>query len=308
MSKIDDMILFVQVVKVGGLAAAGRQIGLSPASMTTRVNALERRYHTRLLNRTTRKISLTDAGSRFYEACLRVVAEVESAEAHLLNDDENLSGKLRITAPSDFGRQYVAPALSAFIQMHPAVTPYLHLTDGVVNLIEYGYDLAIRYGNLPDSNLIVHHLALNHRVLVASPGYVEKNGRPTHPDDLQQHRCLIMERLGEPLNEWRFHSNGVPQSIKVNPALSSNDGAVIRQWALAGSGIAYKSIRDVQRDIEQGLLQTVLDDFVLGFQDSDDQTTGLQFVYPSRRYMPRHVACFIGFFQDHLSQFSEQIR
>ncbi len=301
MSKIDDMALFVQVVKTGGLAAAGRQIGLSPASMTLRVNALEQRYHTRLLNRTTRKISLTDAGSRFYQACLRVVDEVENAEAQLLDEDGSLSGRLRITAPSDFGRQYVAPALAEFIGQHPAVVPLLHLTDGVVDLVEHGYDLAIRYGNLPDSNLVVRHLAHNYRVLVASPGYLKKNGRPSHPDDLSQHRCLVMERFGEPLDEWRFLFGGRHQSIKVSPALTSNDGAVIRQWALADGGIAYKSIRDVQADLDKGRLQTVLDEYVLGFQDSDVEMTGLQFVFPGRRYMPRHVEEFVEFFKDWLS-------
>ncbi|WP_457665476.1 LysR family transcriptional regulator [Thiolapillus sp.] len=301
MSKIDDMALFVQIVKAGGLAAAGRQIGLSPASMTLRLNALERRYHTRLLNRTTRKISLTDAGSRFYEACLRVVEEVKNAEALLQESDKNLSGRLRITAPSDFGRQYVAPALAEYVQLHPGVVPLLHLTDGVVDLVEHSYDLAIRYGNLPDSNLVVRHLASNYRVLVAAPGYVEKNGEPGHPDELENHRCLVMERFGELLDEWRFLFGDRHKSIRVKPALTSNDGAVIRQWALADAGIAYKSIHDVQDDLDKGRLQTVLDDYVLGFQTSDVLTTGLQFVFPSRRYMPRHVEAFVEFFRTGLS-------
>lgn len=296
------MMLFVQVVKANGLAAAGRQIGLSPASMTARMKAMENRYNTRLLNRTTRKISLTDAGHRFYRACLRVLAEIESAETLLQNDTETFSGRLHITAPSDFGRQYVVPAVSEFIRRYPEVTPYLHLTDGVVNLVEHGYDIAIRYGNLPDSNLIVRHLASNRRVLVASPEYTEKNGEPEHPDDLQQHRCLVMERHGESLNKWRFHVNGLHKTTRVKPTLSSNDGAVIRQWALEGSGIAYKSIMDVQHDLDTGRLQMVLDDFALGFNDSDNEKTGLQFVYPSRKYMPGHVAGFIEFFKDRLSE------
>jgi DNA-binding transcriptional LysR family regulator len=301
MSKIDNMELFVQVVKAGGLAVAGRQIGLSPASMTARINALEQHYNTRLLNRTTRKISLTDAGQGFYDACLRVLAEVEGAEALLLNDKENLSGQLRITATSDFGRQFVAPALSEFINLHPDVTPYLHLTDGVMNLVEQGFDLGVRFGNLPDSNLITRHLANNHRVLVASPKYLEKHDLPKQPKDLEQHRCLVMERLGEPLNEWRFHSEEGQQTIKVNQAFISNDGAIIRLWALAGIGIAYKSIWDVKQDLTVGKLHTILDDFVLGFQHSDNEKTGLQLVYPSRQYLPRQVAEFINFFQNKLS-------
>jgi len=302
MSKIDNMALFVQVVKTGGLAAAGRQLGLSPASMTARVNALEQHYKTRLLNRTTRKISLTDAGQRFYNACLRVLAEVDEAEALLRNDNEGLSGNLRITATSDFGRQVVAPALTEFSYLNPNVIPYLHLSDGVINLVEHGFDLGIRFGNLPDSNLIVRRLANNHRVLVASPDYLERYGFPKDPDDLKQHRCLIMERLGEQLNEWRFHKGDDIFTIRISPSLVSNDGAIIRQWALAGSGIAYKSIWDVKNDIAAGKLQTILDDFVLGFQHNDNEKTGLQLVYPSRQYLPRQVAGFIDFLQASLSK------
>ncbi len=303
MSKIDDMSLFVQVVKAGGLAVAGRQIGLSPASMTARINALEAYYSTKLLQRTTRRISLTDAGQRFYNACLRVLAEVEQADAVLQSDKESLSGKLRITAPSDFGRLYVAPALSQFVQHHPAVTPYLHLSDGLVNLVEHGYDLGIRYGNLPDSDLIVRNLAENRRILVASPSYLKEHGIPKLPDDLTQHKCLVGERLGEPLNKWRFQIKNKQQTIKVKPAFSSNDSSIIRLWALAGKGIAYKSIWDVRSDIETGDLQTLLDDFVFGFQSSDTKKTGLQLVYPNRKYQPVQVTEFIKFIKANLSKF-----
>lgn len=301
MSKIDDIALFVRVVKAGGLAVAGRQIGLSPASMTARVNNLEQRYSTRLLNRTTRKISLTDTGQHFYDACLRVLAEVEGAEAVFQNDKQVLSGQLRVTASSDFGRQHVAPALSEFAKQHPDVIPYLHLTDGVMNLTEYGFDLGVRFGNLPDSNLIVRHLADNHRVLVASPSYLQQHGLPEQPKDLKHHRCLVMERLGEPLNEWRFRSDLESLSIKVTPALISNDGAIIRHWALSGAGIAYKSIWDVKHDLTEGKLLTILDNFVLGFQASDNEKTELQLVYPSRQYVPRQVTGFIDFLRNRLS-------
>ncbi len=197
MDQLGDMDLFVRVVKLGGLAVAGREVGLSPARVTARINNLEERYQTRLLNRTTRKILITDAGRRFYESCERVLAEVKQAEALLNNDKSYLFGPLRITAPSDFGRQYVAPALCEFVKLHATVTPYLHVSDGVTDLVEHGYDLAIRYGNLPDSGLIVQRLADNRRVLVASPAYLEQYGTPSVPDDLAKHSCLLMERLGE---------------------------------------------------------------------------------------------------------------
>lgn len=302
MSKIDDMALFVRVVKADGLAAAGRQLGLSPASMTARVNAIEQRYSVRLLNRTTRKISLTEAGRDFYEGCLRVLAEVEDTEAVLQDKKRALSGRLRITAASDFGRQFVAPALAKFVTLHPEVIPYLHLGDGVMSLVEHEFDLGIRYGNLPDSNLVVRNLADNFRVLVVSPEYIKENGIPSLPKDLQEHRCLVMERAGEPLNKWQFDSGKKVETLTVAPAFSSNDGAVIRQWALAGLGIAYKSSWDVKGDIEEGRLVTVLDDYVVGFQERDSKETGLQVVYPSRRYMPRQVEGFIKYFQNWMKE------
>jgi DNA-binding transcriptional LysR family regulator len=302
MSKIDDMALFVRVVKADGLAAAGRQLGLSPASMTARVNAIEQRYSIRLLNRTTRKISLTEAGRDFYEGCLRVLAEVEDAEAVLQDKKRALSGRLRITAASDFGRQFVAPALAKFVTLHPEVIPYLHLGDGVMSLVEHEFDLGIRYGNLPDSNLVVRNLADNFRVLVVSPEYIKENGIPSQPKDLQEHSCLVMERAGEPLNKWQFDSGTKVETLTVAPAFSSNDGAVIRQWALAGLGIAYKSSWDVKGDIEEGRLVTVLDDYVVGFQERDSKETGLQVVYPSRRYMPRQVEGFIKYFQNWMEE------
>lgn len=298
MGRIDDIALFVKVVQSGGLAAAGRQVGLSPASMTARIKGMEEVYKTRLLHRTTRSISLTQAGERFYQAGLRVVAELEQAESLLLSTEQSLSGGLRITAPVDFGRLYVAPALSDFAAAHPNVTPYLHLSDGVENLVDGRYDMAVRFGNLPDSSMVAKKIADNYRVLVASPDYLEKHGEPHTPEDLISHSCLVMERFGEPLRQWFFSFDEEPkQSIKINPSLTSNDGSVIRCWALEGRGIAYKSIWDVQQDLDAGRLKEILNNYSLGFQSADEKQTGLQIVYENRQYQPHQVAAFIKFFK-----------
>lgn len=301
MSKSDDIALFVQVIKSGGLAAAGRKVGLSPASMTARMNTLERRYNSRLLNRTTRKITLTDAGQKFYDIALRIVADIAEVEAVLTQGSVELSGSLRITAPSDFGRQFVAPALADFVKLNPKVEPYLHLNEGVVNIVEQGFDLAIRFGNLPDSNLIIRQLANNRRLLCASPDYIKQYGQPTTPEHLYHHRCLVLERFGEPLNQWHFKENGKTKTIAVKPALMTDDGALVRQWAVAGMGIALKSIWDIKRDLDSGNLVTVLDEFIQGFHASDNDKVGLQLIYPNRRYVPRQVKEFINHLKERIS-------
>ena len=302
MSRVGDIALFVAVVKAGGLAAAGRVLGLSPASMTARINALEQRYQTRLLQRTTRSISLTDKGQRFYQACLRVEEEMRYAEALLSDDPVVLGGRLRVTAPSDFGRQYIAPAISDFCSLHPEVLPHLNLNDSVENLVDQNFDLAVRFGNLPDSNLVARPLAVNRRVLVASPDYLKRYGEPLQPLELLQHRCLVLERQGERLHNWQFQTpEGELQKVKVPVALSSNDGAVIRDWALAGAGIAFKSAWDVRDDIYKGRLQRILDHQVIGFFNGDQETIGLQLVYPDRRYLPRQVQKFSDFLQQRFS-------
>ncbi|BBB30391.1 LysR family transcriptional regulator [Neptunomonas japonica] len=301
MTKADDMALFVRVVKEGGLAVAGRQLGISAASMTARIKGLEERYGTRLLHRTTRSITLTSAGQHFYEASLRVLAEMETLEIRLQQGKTSFCGVLRVTAPSDFGRQYVAPALAEFVEEHKEVQPYLNLADGIVNLVNQGFDLGVRFGNLPDSNLVVRQLIENHRVLCAAPKYLRRNGTPKTPEELKQHRCLVMERLGEPLNEWRFTQPEGSHLIKVHPAQMSNDGGVIREWALAGAGIALKSWWDIKNDIERGALVTLLDSCVKGFQVTDQDEVGLQMVYPSRQYTPLQVTAFIEFFKTYMA-------
>jgi len=313
MAKIDDMGLFIQVVKSGGLAAAGRQLGLSPASMTARIKALEARYDTRLLNRSTRSISLTDAGHRFYEACLRVMAEVAEAEAIFQADQQALSGLLRVTATVDFGRQFVAPALVDFVTEHPNITPYLLLSDSLINLIEEGIDLGIRLGNLPDSNLMMRSITRNNRrILCASPQYLDTYGIPMHPHDLKQHRCLIMEHLGHQLNQWSFKpltdTATVPVTVKVPAAMIGSDGDLIRQWALAGADIALKSFWDVKQDIEAGRLVTVLNHYVAGAYSGDDQNVGIQIVYPSRQYLPCQVEGFIDYFITYMGIFEQPFK
>ena len=303
MTKTDDMSLFLQVVKSGSLAAAGRILGLSPASMTARISQMEERYATRLLNRTTRRLSLTTAGAEFYKSCERVVDEIAYIETKLQDREEALSGPLRVTAPSDFGRQYVAPALASFVAQNPAVQPYLYLTDGLVDLVADRFDLGIRYGNLPDSSLITRPLDRdNQRMLCAAPAYLDQAGRPGSPEDLLQHRCLILEHLGRPQEEWHFKGKTGSRKLRLPAALTANDGALIRQWALAGCGIALKASRDIRADIAAGRLEILLPGYDVRLAGPDETKIALQILYPSRRFQPRQVRAFMSFLEDYLQQ------
>lgn len=306
MDKLGDIDLFVRVVKNGGLAAAGREVGLSPASMSARMNRMEDHYDIRLLHRSTRHVSPTEAGLRFYENSLRILAEVRDAEEQLHLGQESFSGPLRITAPSDVGQQHIAAVLSKFIFKYPDITPYLNLTDGVINLSEGGFDLGIRYGLLPDSNLVARKLANSHRVLCASPKYLKRMGTPNTPQDLHKHDCLVMIRNIEPLTTWNFQTIDGHEAVTIDAARQCNDGAQIRRWALDGAGIALKSYIDVVQDIKAGRLVTVLDDYLHDFEKKSTSCgANLQVVYTSRQHVPKRVKALVD---ELLTYFNELCR
>lgn len=306
MDKFGDMDLFVRVVRAGGLAAAGREIGLSPASVSARINGLEQRYDTRLLNRTTRRVSVTDAGRAFYEASIGILADLAEAENQLVSSRVELAGPLRVTAPSDLGQQHIAPVLSRLVQKHPGIVPLLHLSDGVANLAELNVDVAIRYGEPPDSSLIAKHLATNYRVLCASKAYIRKNGTPRNPDDLVNHKCLTMVRLMEPLTTWYFSKDGNEQLVQIRSSRSTNDGALVRQWAIDGLGIALKSVIDVADDLQSKRLIRVLKNYTPNFQrDASANRADLFAIYPTRQYVPKRVRVFMELLEDHFKTILE---
>lgn len=302
MDKLGDIDLFVRVVKNQGLAVAGREIGLSPARVTARINGLEERYGVRLLNRTTRQISLTDEGRQFYNSCERILAEVEQAETSLQTGQASFSGALRITAPSDLGQQHVAPVLSKFVDLHPSITPYLYLSDSVTDIVSDGFDLGIRFGVLEDSTLIAHKLTSNRRVLCASPSYLKRKGIPKTPEDLVQHDCLTMVRLAEPLTTWHFQSLDEKISISINAARSSNNGALIRRWAIEGAGIALKSYWDVTEDIKAERLVIIMDNYKHDFSSIGAlEGADLHAIYPNKKFISPRTLAFINALKKHFS-------
>ncbi len=302
MDKLGDIDLFVRVIKNQGLAAAGREVGLSPARMTARINGLEERYGVRLLNRTTRQISLTDEGRAFYVSCERILAEVEQAETSLQTGQTSFSGTLRITAPSDLGQQHIAPVLSAFVDKHPNIKPYLYLSDSVTDLVGEGFDLGIRFGTLEDSTLIARKLTSNRRVLCASPNYLKRKGIPTTPEALVKHDCLTMVRMAEPLTTWYFQSADEKSSVAIKAARSSNDGALIRRWAIEGAGIALKSYWDVCDDLKAKRLVTIMDNYQPDFSRTGTSSgADLHAIYPHRKFTPQRTIDFISALTEYFS-------
>ncbi|MDH5921909.1 LysR family transcriptional regulator [Vibrio splendidus] len=307
MDKFSDMAMFVSIVKHHGLAAAGRELGLSPATMTARLQALEERYGVKLLNRSTRHVSLTDSGELYYKACLEILDNVSEAENLIQNGVKEVKGSLKIAAPKDIGKQYILPILSEFCQQYPDVIPYLYLNDNLSNIAESGMDIVIRYGELVDSSLISRRLSPSRRVLCASPEYLAKHGTPLTPQDLVEHDCLAMLRSNEELKTWHFQDNDMKKSVTVVPKRFSDDGEVIRYWALKGEGIALKSVLDVQDDINNQRLVTLLNGYMKNFNTAMSVSSAdLNVVYISKKYQPKRIRLFLDYLLENFTGLVER--
>jgi DNA-binding transcriptional LysR family regulator len=261
MNLIDSLALFVRIVERGGLAAAGRDMSLSPAMVTERLAAMEAHYGARLLNRTTRSVSLTDEGKLLLEGARQLVSDAADMRSRIKLGVNRISGSVRISASNDLGRNRVAQILDAFMQAHPDISIELLLSDGYVDMAAQGIDLAIRLGNLKDSSLNAVRLGNNRRIVCAAPSYIQAHGAPALPRDLSQHNCLLM-RLGLDVDrEWSFSESGRTTTVVVNGNRIANDGGLVRQWCVQGYGIALKSHWDVKEDLSAGRLQELLPQF-----------------------------------------------
>lgn len=294
MDQFKQISTFVEVVARGNLSAAARAEGIAPAMIGRRLDALEERLGVKLLQRTTRKIALTDEGSAFLEDCQRILLELEEAEAAVSERSAKASGHLLISAPAGFGRQHVAPLIPSFLADHRQLQLTLNLNDRVVDLIGEGVDVAIRIAALSDSNLVGVKLADNKRVVVASPAYLKRHGTPQVLDDLQKHQCLAISSEGSQRG-WTFKQGGKIVVLKVNGNMVCNDGQVLHDWALAGKGLAWRSMWEVGADIEAGRLQTVLNDFAAPGND-------IYAVFAQRRHLPLRIRAFIDFLRQTYGQ------
>ncbi len=289
MDRFKQIETFVAVATRGSLTAAAALEGVAPAVVGRRIDALESRLGVKLLLRTTRRVSLTFEGSAFLEDCQRLLRDFQNAEASVSLGGVKASGHLRVSAPAGFGRRHVAPLLPAFRAAHADVTVSLDLTDRVVDIVNENIDVAVRIGALDDSTLVGLRLAENRRVVVASPAYLARRARPVHPSELASHDCLTFGTYGNQARGWQFTIDGQPVSMRVNGPMECNDGAVLHAWALAGHGLAWRSMWEVADDIALGRLVTVLDEFAAA-------PTAIHAVFPQRRHLPLRVRMFI----DHL--------
>ena len=282
-----EMAVFSKVVAAGSLSAAARELGLSPALISRRLAGLEARLGVRLINRTTRSLRLTDEGAGYYDTCTRVLAEIEEADAAVSAGRVEPQGALKVAIPASFGHRHVAPLIPEFASRYPQVRLALSLSDRNVNVIDEGFDLAIRIAHLEDSSLAARRLAPNRRVVCASPAYLERHGTPRTPQDLAQHNCLTANDF---VMSWDYKEpDGRPGSVRVSGRYACDNWEVLREWALAGMGVALKSTWDVHRHLEDGSLVSVCPGYTFG---SD---VAIYAVYPHRRFLPAKTRVFIEF-------------
>ena len=299
MDKLKQLSSFVSVVTRGSLSAAARAEGLAPAIMGRRLDALEERLGVKLLVRTTRRITLTHEGSAFLEDCQRLLADLASAEASVSAGGVKASGHLRITAPAGFGRRHVAPLVPRFRELHPEVTISLNLSDRVVDLAGEAVDCAVRVGDLPDSSLVSVRLADNRRLCVATPGYLQRCGRPQRPQDLARFDCLSLSSDASQSRGWAFQVGRGEGSelVHIRPAgpLDCSDGQVLHDWCLRGLGIAWRSTWEVEAEVAAGTLVSILEEFAA-------PPIGIYAVFAHAKHLPLRVRLWIDFLKHHYAQ------
>ncbi|MEW6294511.1 MAG: LysR family transcriptional regulator [Pseudomonadota bacterium] len=287
MDRLKQIETFVAVAMKGSLTAAANAEGIAPAVVSRRMDALEERLGVKLLVRTTRKVTLTFEGSAYLEACQRILRDIGDAEAGVAQGSARASGHLKVTAPAGFGRKHVAPLLQEFMRDHPEVSASLDLADRTVDLVSEGIDCAVRLGGLVDSSLVAVRLGEMRRVVVGSPAYLQQRGVPRSLGDLAHHDCLALATQ----SGWDFVDGGQTLLFKPPGRFACNDGAVLHEWALAGMGLAWRSLWEVGDDLRWGRLVPVLDEYATA-------PVGIHAVFPQRRHLPLRVRLFIDLLKD----------
>ena len=286
-----DLAFFVLLARRGSFTHAARDLNISASAVSRRLARLENRLGVRLLNRTTRRVSLTGEGEAYFKEASRILGEIDALEHSLSEAREVPTGLLRINASLGFSRAYLAPAIASFKELYPDVEVQLILTDAPLNIVEEGIDLLIRVGAPPDSRLMMRLLRRNRRLLCAAPSYLARHGVPASVADLQQHNCIVLRQDNDLYGTWRFNEiDGKVPTAKVTGDLSTNDGEIALGWVLGGHGIMLRSEWDIAGHVEAGRLQVVMPDFV--------QSADISALYPERHNLSAKVRAFV----DHLAE------
>ncbi|CAE6948586.1 Bacterial regulatory helix-turn-helix protein [Vibrio sp. B1FLJ16] len=286
---IEHLKLFVRLASSQSISMAGHELGMSPAVASAHINKLEEGLGVRLVHRTTRKVSLTEEGQAFLPYAEEVLASVEAARSAVGVGHGNPTGTLRVTAPASFGRMHLIPALKGFMQHYPDLTVDFRFSDSIIDMVEGGFDVAIRVAELKDSTLVARKLAPDRRIVVASPEYLEKFGTPKHPQDLANHECIIL--MG--MDNWVFKTSDSVLSIRTSGRFRTDNGDAMRDATIDGLGISINSIWSVYQQLQRGELVEILPDYPLAMDAS------IWAVYPSSRLIALKVRAFIDYFAEH---------
>lgn len=289
MSIAGEMEVFVRVVDAGGFTPAARALGMTPSAISKLISRLEDRLGARLFQRTTRRLSLTEEGAAFHLHASRIVQDIADAERAVTHMSDAPRGLLRVSAAVTFGLHQIQPLVPEFLDRYPEVRLELNLSDVFVDLVQEGYDVAIRGGPLSDASLVARKLGDFGRPVVAAPDYIERHGKPKTPDDLAKHNCIAF--VHPQLNQWPFRDprTGADKTVQVRGNVAANNGETVLQMALLGVGIARLSEFSIGHAIKAGQLVPLLQEY-----DSRDRLL-ISAVYPTRRHLPPKVTAFVDF-------------
>ena len=295
MDVMQSMEVFRRVAEAGSFSAVARESSISQSSVSKHIAALEQRLGTKLLNRSTRQLKLTEAGSEYYHYCVRILNDFQEAEASVGKGQIKPTGTLRLSTTVPFGRAFIIPMLAEFLEKYPDIDIDYMMEDRYTDLVKQGVDLAIRVGPLADSSLVARKIGHARRLVVASPDYLMKKGFPRKPDDLKSHECLLLSLLKNP-NEWFFSSTQFgDESVHVNGRFKTSSNDAILEAALAGLGIATLYDWHVQEHVKKRRLTVLLKHYELTAHD-------INAVYPERRFVPQKVKQLIEHLRQHFKQ------
>ncbi|MPQ76729.1 LysR family transcriptional regulator [Hydrogenovibrio sp. JE_KL2] len=284
------MVAFARVVEAGSFTAAARDLGLSTPVVSKRVASLEHELGTRLLHRTTRKLSLTEAGSALYQHCVRLIEEAKMAEMAVARLNEAPRGLLRITAPFSFGSNQIAPAIPEFLERYPEVSVEMVLSDRIIDLAEDGFDLAVRQTDDPQPNLVAKRLTSTRKLICASPEYWRKHGKPLKPADLESHNCILYGSLSSN-SEWVFNSKEREERVRVKGNFVVNGPEALREAAVGGLGVIRLTSIAILQEVKAGRLETALDEYA-------SADTDIYLMYLPNRYLSKKTRVFIDFYME----------